>query len=93
MDDAFVFQELGVYGSFANVEEFNLGLIPFDSDLLSMEMDEMYRVCCFLKISFFVFVFFLFNSFFISLLLLFMPSFYFISIFCYILEHYFSVPC
>lgn len=37
-------QEVGVYGSFASVEEFNLGLIPFDSDLLSMEMDESYRV-------------------------------------------------
>ena len=40
-------KELGVYGSFANVEEFNLGLIPFDSDLLSMEMDESYKVCKF----------------------------------------------
>ena len=37
-------QEQGVYGSFASVEEFNLGLIPFDSDLLSMEMEEAYRV-------------------------------------------------
>ena len=39
-----LFQELGVYGSFTNVEEFNLGLIPFDSDLLSMELDESYKV-------------------------------------------------
>ncbi|XP_059169291.1 vacuolar protein sorting-associated protein 33A-like isoform X2 [Physella acuta] len=38
-------KEAGVYGSFASVEEFNLGLIPFDSDLLSMEMDESYREC------------------------------------------------
>ncbi|XP_035829204.1 vacuolar protein sorting-associated protein 33A isoform X2 [Aplysia californica] len=38
-------KELGVYGSFASVEEFNLGLIPFDSDLLSMEMDESYKEC------------------------------------------------
>ncbi|CAG5119015.1 unnamed protein product, partial [Candidula unifasciata] len=38
-------KELGVYGSFASVDEFNLGLIPFDSDLLSMEMDELYREC------------------------------------------------
>ena len=33
-----------MYGSFASVEEFNLGLIPFDSDLLSMEVEEAYRV-------------------------------------------------
>ncbi|KAH9503153.1 Vacuolar protein sorting-associated protein 33A [Bulinus truncatus] len=38
-------KEKGVYGSFANVDEFNLGLIPFDSDLLSMEMDDSYREC------------------------------------------------
>ncbi|KAK3771335.1 hypothetical protein RRG08_024291 [Elysia crispata] len=38
-------KEQGVYGSFASVEEFNLGLIPFDSDLLSMEMEEAYREC------------------------------------------------
>ncbi|KAK0047696.1 vacuolar protein sorting-associated protein 33A isoform X1 [Biomphalaria pfeifferi] len=38
-------KEKGVYGSFVNVDEFNLGLIPFDSDLLSMEMDDAYREC------------------------------------------------
>ncbi|CAL1537718.1 unnamed protein product [Lymnaea stagnalis] len=38
-------KELGVYGSFSSVDAFNLGLIPFDSDLLSMEMDESYREC------------------------------------------------
>ncbi|XP_025089148.1 vacuolar protein sorting-associated protein 33A-like isoform X2 [Pomacea canaliculata] len=36
-------KEKGVYGSFASVEEFNMGLIPFDADLLSMEMNEAFR--------------------------------------------------
>lgn len=38
-------KEKGVYGSFAAVEEFNMGLIPFDADLLSMEMNESFRDC------------------------------------------------
>ncbi|XP_064612161.1 vacuolar protein sorting-associated protein 33A-like [Liolophura sinensis] len=38
-------KEAGVYGTFANVEEFNLELIPFDNDLLSMEMKESFREC------------------------------------------------
>ena len=33
-----------VYGTFANIEEFNMELIPFDYDLLSMEMDSSFRV-------------------------------------------------
>ena len=37
-------QEMGVYGTLNNIEEFNLSLIPFDSDLLSMEMDTAFRV-------------------------------------------------
>ncbi|XP_071092847.1 vacuolar protein sorting-associated protein 33A-like isoform X1 [Haliotis cracherodii] len=38
-------KEIGVYGSFTSVEEFNLELIPFDYDLLSMEMDNTFRDC------------------------------------------------
>ena len=32
-------KELGVYGTFAHVDEYPLDIIPFDSDLMSMEMD------------------------------------------------------
>ena len=37
-------QEMGVYGTITNIEEFNLSLIPFDSDILSMEMETSFRV-------------------------------------------------
>jgi len=37
-------QELGVLGSFTKVDEFSLEMIPFDSDLLSMEMEDSFRV-------------------------------------------------
>jgi hypothetical protein len=37
-------QDLGVYGTFTNVDEFCLDLIPFDSDVLSMEMEMSYKV-------------------------------------------------
>jgi len=40
-----VFQELGVHGSFTKIDEFSLEMIPFDSDLLSMEMERSFRVC------------------------------------------------
>lgn len=33
-----------MYGSFTTVEEFNMTLIPFDSDLLSMEMNDAFKV-------------------------------------------------
>jgi len=39
-----LFQELGVLGSFTKVDEFSLEIIPFDSDLLSMEMEDSFRV-------------------------------------------------
>ena len=42
----FCLQEKGVYGSLAMVEEFNMTLIPFDSDLLSMEMNDSFKVSC-----------------------------------------------
>lgn len=35
---------MGIYGTFTNIEEFNMELIPFDYDLLSMEMDSSFRV-------------------------------------------------
>ncbi|KAK3088447.1 hypothetical protein FSP39_019326 [Pinctada imbricata] len=38
-------KEMGVYGTLNNIEEFNLSMIPFDSDLLSMEMDSAFREC------------------------------------------------
>ena len=37
-------QELGVYGTFTNVDEYCLDLIPFDHDVLSMEIESAYRV-------------------------------------------------
>ena len=37
-------QEAGVKGSLTNIEEFSLSLIPFDYDLLSMEMDNSFNV-------------------------------------------------
>ena len=38
-----------MYGTFAdNIDEFCMELIPFDSDLLSMEMELSFRVCIFL---------------------------------------------
>jgi len=40
-----LFQELGVHGSFTKIDEFSLEMIPFDSDLLSMEMEYSFRVC------------------------------------------------
>ena len=38
-------KEAGVHGSLTNIEEFSLTLIPFDSDLLSMEIENSFRVC------------------------------------------------
>ncbi|KAK7087752.1 vacuolar protein sorting-associated protein 33A-like isoform X2 [Littorina saxatilis] len=38
-------KEKGVYGSFSTVEEFNMTLIPFDADLLSMEMNDAFKEC------------------------------------------------
>ncbi|XP_021346292.1 vacuolar protein sorting-associated protein 33A-like isoform X1 [Mizuhopecten yessoensis] len=38
-------KEMGVYGTITNFEEFQLSLIPFDSDLLSMEMESSFREC------------------------------------------------
>ena len=37
-------KEAGVHGSLTNIEEFSLTLIPFDSDLLSMEIENSFRV-------------------------------------------------
>ena len=37
-------KELGVYGTFTNVDEYCLNLLPLDNDLLSMEMEGAYRV-------------------------------------------------
>ncbi|XP_076434715.1 vacuolar protein sorting-associated protein 33A-like [Babylonia areolata] len=38
-------KEKGVYGSLTTVDEFNMTLIPFDSDLLSMEMNDCFKEC------------------------------------------------
>lgn len=38
-------KELGVYGTFSTIEEYSLEMFPFDSDLLSMEMEESFKVC------------------------------------------------
>ncbi|KAK6192041.1 hypothetical protein SNE40_003590 [Patella caerulea] len=38
-------KEMGVFGTFTSVEEFSLELIPFDNDLLSMEIDTTFREC------------------------------------------------
>ncbi|CAI9744345.1 sorting-associated 33A-like isoform X2 [Octopus vulgaris] len=38
-------KKMGVFETFSNIEEFNLELIPFDYDLLSMEMDSAFREC------------------------------------------------
>ena len=40
----FYLQEAGVHGSLTHIEEFSLTLMPFDSDLLSMEMENSFRV-------------------------------------------------
>jgi len=37
-------KELGVHGTFTNIDEYCLDIIPFDSDLLSMEMESAYKV-------------------------------------------------
>lgn len=44
-------KEQGVLGSFVNIDEYILDLIPFDGDLLSMEYESAFRVsspciCC-----------------------------------------------
>ena len=39
-----IFQELGVYGNFTNKDEFDMNLIPFDSDLMSLEQDKCFTV-------------------------------------------------
>ncbi|XP_052800544.1 vacuolar protein sorting-associated protein 33A-like isoform X4 [Mya arenaria] len=38
-------KEAGVHGSVTHIEEFSLSMIPFDSDLMSMEMDNSFREC------------------------------------------------
>jgi len=37
-------KEQGVLGSFINIDEYILDLIPYDGDLLSMEYDSAFRV-------------------------------------------------
>lgn len=37
--------ELGVYGTFTTVGEYGLDLLPFDSDVLSMETDSAFKEC------------------------------------------------
>lgn len=46
MTDCIFVQEAGVHGSLTNIEEFSLALIPFDYDLMSMEMDNSFKVTC-----------------------------------------------
>ncbi|XP_072028942.1 vacuolar protein sorting-associated protein 33A-like [Amphiura filiformis] len=38
-------KDLGVYGNFTTVSEYNLELLPFDSDLLSMEHETAFPEC------------------------------------------------
>ncbi|UYV77674.1 VPS33A, partial [Cordylochernes scorpioides] len=40
-----VVQERGVKGNFQNLDEFNLELYPFDSDVLSMEISPAFKEC------------------------------------------------
>ncbi|KAK2161895.1 hypothetical protein LSH36_108g07122 [Paralvinella palmiformis] len=42
-------KELGVHGTFTNIDEYCLDIIPFDSDLLSMEMESAYKDCVIYK--------------------------------------------
>lgn len=37
-------QNRGVYGNFALIEEFACDLFPFDSDLMSMELESAFKV-------------------------------------------------
>ncbi|XP_038056680.1 vacuolar protein sorting-associated protein 33A-like [Patiria miniata] len=37
--------ELGVYGTLTTVGEYTLDLLPFDSDVLSMEMEQSFKEC------------------------------------------------
>ena len=43
-------QELGVHGCFTNIDEYCLNLIPFDYDLLSMEMESSFKVFKYLMV-------------------------------------------
>ncbi|XP_077995309.1 vacuolar protein sorting-associated protein 33A-like [Glandiceps talaboti] len=38
-------KELGVYGALTNVDEYCLDILPFDNDLLSMEMENSFKEC------------------------------------------------
>eukprot|EP00794_Sanderia_malayensis_P018179 gene18179-19993_t len=38
-------QELGVYGTFTNIEQYSLDLIPFDHDLMSLEHELSFTEC------------------------------------------------
>ncbi|XP_070555122.1 vacuolar protein sorting-associated protein 33A-like [Ptychodera flava] len=38
-------KELGVYGTFSNIDEYALDILPFDNDLLSMEMENSFKEC------------------------------------------------
>jgi hypothetical protein len=39
-----VLKDEGVYGSL-NIHEYHLGLLPFDNDIMSMELGETLRHC------------------------------------------------
>ena len=38
------FQKSGVYGSFSVIDEFDLSLIPFDNDIMSLEQEKAFYV-------------------------------------------------
>lgn len=40
----FFFQRKGVFGNFVHVEEFSCFLFPLENDLMSMEMNDCYKV-------------------------------------------------
>lgn len=44
-------KEQGVLGSFINIDEYILDLIPYDGDLLSMEYESAFRVCLIVAIT------------------------------------------
>lgn len=40
----FYLQKAGVYGSFSIIDEFDLSLIPFDNDIMSLEQEKSFYV-------------------------------------------------
>jgi len=58
----FLFQRKGVLGNFVLIEEFRCFLFPFENDLMSMEMNDCYKVfivyCIFSEYLFYLYMFY-----------------------------------